>query len=77
MQDNANGFCDESRRQWFATMGRWGALAGLAVLTGRLVMRDAPTADCGRQFPCQRCGLLARCDLPRAAQTRRDETRSL
>lgn len=67
----------ETRRQWLASIGRWCALTALAVLTGRLLLRPRHSADCGRQLPCQNCGLLNRCGLPRAAESRREETRSL
>jgi hypothetical protein len=67
----------ETRRQWFASLGRWCMLAGLAMLTGRLGLRSGRATDCERRLPCQRCGLLARCDLPRAVKTRRDDTRRM
>ena len=66
----------ETRRQWFASLGRWCALAGLAVLTARLGLRSGQAADCGRRLPCQQCGLLERCALPRAVKRRQEDTRS-
>jgi len=65
-----------TRRQWLASVYRWCALSALAILSARLVIRPRASADCGRQLPCQICRLLARCDLPRASQTRRSSTRS-
>jgi hypothetical protein len=66
----------ETRRQWLAAVWRWCALAGLAVLTGRLAVRSGSAADCRRRLPCQRCGLLASCDLPRAVESRQEKPRS-
>ena len=77
MQDPRIDRYDETRRQWLASIGRWCALTALAVLTGRLLLRSRHSSDCGRQLLCQNCGLLERCRLPRAAESRREETRSL
>ncbi|MCH5373669.1 MAG: hypothetical protein JJ992_06810 [Planctomycetes bacterium] len=65
-----------TRRQWLATAWRWSAMTGLALLSARLLIRPHGSADCRRQLPCQRCGLLAHCDLPRAGEARRQRTRS-
>ena len=77
MQDKQIDARIETRRQWLASLWRWCALTGLAVLTGRLFIRAGHAADCGRQLPCQRCGLVERCDLPRAVNSRQEDTRSL
>lgn len=77
MRDGRIDPSGETRRQWLASLWRWCALTGLAVLTGRLLFRPRHAADCRRQLPCQSCGLVERCDLPRAAESRRSETRSL
>ncbi len=67
----------DTRRQWFVSLWRWCALTGLAMLTARLVLRSGQAADCGRRLPCQQCGLLQRCDLPRAVMSRQEDTRSM
>lgn len=60
-----------SRREWFRGVARTVLLAGLAVLSGRLVLRgDA----CPHRVPCQRCGLLPTCELPRARSAQRERT---
>ncbi len=66
----------ETRRQWFASLWRWCALTGLGALTVRLGLRSGQVADCGRRLPCQQCGLLGRCALPRAVMSRQEDTRS-
>ena len=76
MDDKQIGQYGGTRRQWLASLWRWCALTGLAVLTGRLLLRPADSSDCGRQVPCRRCALLRRCHLPRAAESRGGETRS-
>jgi hypothetical protein len=63
----------QSRREWLTGAARWGALAGLAAVSGRLLTRSG---ECTRQLPCQTCGLVARCELPRARQAEAEGTRS-
>lgn len=67
----------EHRRQWLKSVCRWAALAFLAVLTGRLLLRSGRTDACDRRLVCQHCGQWQHCFLPKADQARRKEVRSV
>jgi hypothetical protein len=60
------------RRGWLAAALRGGALMILVLGSALLLGRGGRAQDCGRQVPCQRCGLASRCLLPRAVESRRD-----
>jgi hypothetical protein len=62
-----------NRREFLRAAGRWWALGGLVALGAAASMnsRDAREAGCRRPTnPCETCGWLKGCGLPRAAATR-------
>ncbi|NLY02989.1 MAG: hypothetical protein GXY83_43610 [Rhodopirellula sp.] len=61
------------RRQWL----RWAAATGLVGASAGLAARSfhAPADDCcPSSLPCRDCSVLADCRLPRAQQTRQEQT---
>lgn len=63
-----------SRRDWLAATFRWSVLGLLGLVSGRLALRGG---TCPTRLPCQRCGLLVKCELPRAAAARDQRSRSM
>ena len=59
-----------ARRRWLITLARYSALGGIGLFAWNLVARSH--RDCFRlTLPCQDCGLLTLCRLPRAVAAKR------
>ena len=63
----------KTRRELFATLGRYAALGGFAAGAAHLIARRPAESStpCLRQFQCPRCDLAADCILPEAIVSRR------
>lgn len=57
-----------SRRQWLIALMRTSFLALIAAVCALLIRRSSNGSDgrCAQGLPCQRCGSLPGCGLPRA-----------
>ena len=72
---------DDNRREFLRRLGRTAAGAGLAALTGVLLVRNGDAAAapaCPNDQRCRCCGLARTCELPaaealRAAPPREDD----
>lgn len=59
----------KSRRDFFRSLGRFAALAGLGIFTGGLVARKRvtlPNQDCVNNGICRSCATYTNCGLPAA-----------
>jgi hypothetical protein len=62
-----------NRKEFFKTGGRIFILGAMAATTGYLVVNQQVDTTCSVSLACQKCGQLAKCELPRAIETKENE----
>ena len=62
------------RRQWLVRLGRHIILGGISILSLKLVMRRLNAGCIRPKSPCQSCGVFTDCGLPRAEESRKQES---
>ncbi len=62
--------CTTDRREWLCGAMRYSLLGGVTAMAGLLLTRHSGNRCPGLTAPCETCGLLSGCELPRAQATR-------
>jgi hypothetical protein len=62
-----------NRKEFLKTGGRILILGGMAATTGYLVVNQKVDATCSVSSACQKCGQFAKCELPQAIETKKNE----
>lgn len=62
-----------NRKEFLKTGGRILILSGMAATTGYLVVNQKVDTSCSVSPACQKCGQFAKCELPQAVETKKNE----
>jgi positive regulator of sigma E activity len=62
-----------NRKEFLKTGGRILILGAMAATTGYLVVNQKVDATCSVSSACQKCGQFAKCELPQAIETKKNE----
>ncbi len=61
------------RRQWLIRFGRRVILGGISILSLNLLLRRLNAGCIRPESPCQTCGVLSHCRLPRAEESKQSQ----